>query len=466
MRKSRKNSKKGRGSNASQTEASDMYTLDTDLDHMEGIVNPIYGAPLSGSTMTSSLDSRASNWSDSISSGTRPNGSEASSTGMPFTNPFVSGTQSPDGQKGANGAHPFPSTLPRRPSHLRTVVATPTEEGVNPFDILPLAAASTFPGGGASGSGSGGGDKTTFSNPFASAAAGAIPSQRAPHLNLNLSGLDPSLHSPLSTPQGPSALAPASPAAGAVVANPIVSVAPPIRPQEKAWIAPESWGVEGDLPEDDQESSGEDAEGPSIELLDTLNSAGGQRLLRPPPTPGVEVDEFNWAATDSGSAGSRPVTGGSIAGRSMRQSTVSMGRPSTAGARPGTGNRSKAGSASAASSTPVSGGSTRARPTAGHLADSPHPAQVFLRVYRSDGSHTTIACALNSTTSDIIAILSVKNLQPKGGYRLYIRERRTGTCAPSLRQHLTVGRLLTHPVDCLPPPPRQTARSTLERSRR
>lgn len=343
-KKSRKNSKKS--SNASPNPATDMYTLDTDLDHMEGIVNPTYG----GSTINSSMDSRPGAWSDATgtsqsfsSSGTRQIGSEGSTTGMPFTNPFNPGSQSPEGTK-ITGL--FSSTLPRRPSQLRTV-ATPSEEGVNPFDILPLKTPANYPHG----------DNTTFSNPFAGATG------RTPNLHLNFCGLDAS-HSPLSTPAGPSTLAPVTPSAlPAPPSNPIVSVAPPIRPTENAWIAPESWGVEGDLPDDDEDSSGEDAEGPSLELLDTLNT-GVLRNLRPPGTPGIEADEFNWGGTDGGgSGGSRPATGGSIAGRSARQGTLSAGgagrpstagaRPSTAGGRPGTGSRSKTGSGSAAPGQPV-----------------------------------------------------------------------------------------------------------------
>jgi hypothetical protein len=201
-------------------------------------------------------------------------------------------------------------------------------------------------------------DSTTFSNPFASAGKGMTSNPRSLHLNLN--GLDPHAQSPLSTPKGPGALVPAEPpaaTAAATTAAAAVTGAPPIRPQEKAWIAPESWGVEGDLPDEEHESSSEDAEGPSLELLDTLNQ-GGLRNQRPPGTPGVEADEFNWASpgADSVSLASRPLTGGSIAGRSMRQSTVSMGRSSTAGGgnRPGTGGWSKVGSTSAASSLPVS----------------------------------------------------------------------------------------------------------------
>lgn len=72
-------------------------------------------------------------------------------------------------------------------------------------------------------------------------------------------------------------------------------------------------------------------------------------------------------------------------------------------------------------------------------------------MYRSDGSHTTIACALNSTTSDIISILSVKNFQSKGGYRLYIRERRTGASLDALRscrgQRLTASTFTDRPLD-------------------
>lgn len=347
-RKSRKNSSK-KGSNASQTPSTaDMYLLDTDLSHMEGIVNPTYSVPLTAA----SLDSRASAWSESMSSsGTRPNGSEGSSNGMPFTNPFNSGSHSPDAARANGGGHPFPATLPRRPSHLRTM-ATPSEEGGNPFDMLPppiLGSGSRPPN-----------DGTTFSNPFASAGKGMTPNSRNSHLKLNLNGLDPASQSPLSTPKGPGALAQAAEPPAVLAAA--VSGAPPIRPQEKAWIAPESWGVEGDLPDEEHESSSEDAEDPSLELLDTLNQ-GGMRSLRPPGTPGIEAEDFNWASpgTDSASLASRPMTGGSIAGRSMRQSTVSMGRSSTAGGnnRPGTGGWSKVGSASAASSLPVS------RPPAG-----------------------------------------------------------------------------------------------------
>lgn len=319
---------------------------------MEGIVNPTYSVPLTAA----SLDSRSSAWSESMSSsGTRPNGSEGSSSGMPFTNPFKSGSQSPDAARAAGGGHPFPATLPRRPSHLRTM-ATPSEEGGNPFDMLPP------PSMGVSGGQRPPNDDTTFSNPFASTGKSKALSSRSPHLSLNLNGLDPQAQSPLSTPKGPGALAPAEPqasAAGASVtaAPAAMSGAPPIRPQEKAWIAPESWGVEGDLPDEEHGSSGEDAEGPSLELLDTLNQ-GGLRNMRLPGTPGIEADEFSWTSpgTDSASMTSRPLTGGSIAGRSLRQSTVSMGRSSTAGGgnRPGTGGWSKVGSASAASSMPVS----------------------------------------------------------------------------------------------------------------
>jgi hypothetical protein len=56
--------------------------------------------------------------------------------------------------------------------------------------------------------------------------------------------------------------------------------------------------------------------------------------------------------------------------------------------------------------------------------------QNYIRIYKADGTYTTIPCQLTSTTADIVQVLTSK-MQGKTGFRLFIRERSSGVSAGS-----------------------------------
>jgi hypothetical protein len=62
-----------------------------------------------------------------------------------------------------------------------------------------------------------------------------------------------------------------------------------------------------------------------------------------------------------------------------------------------------------------------------------------VRVYRTDGSFVTVQCQLTATTTDVVAIMTAKTGQTKTGYKLFIREKASGTCLcfPPLKVHTT-----------------------------
>lgn len=92
--------------------------------------------------------------------------------------------------------------------------------------------------------------------------------------------------------------------------QPAPSVAPPIAPPGagfNAWVAPESWGVEGDQAEDGDSSDGD------VGILDILGTGQATKL----PCPGrrsedahEELHAFGEQSTSSGASQSRPGTAG------------------------------------------------------------------------------------------------------------------------------------------------------------
>lgn len=349
-----------------------MFALDTDLDHMEGIVNPSFVGPSSSQPTTpgavtgggigggehahahassgssSSMDSRNGGaWADAVPSpqssigssylassmGRRPTqatGQDASSispfnTRDPFATVGVNATAGasprtpPSPHTTQNNGKPvttlFHSTQPRRPSHLRNV-NSPTDESPNPFDSFPSGSSAPF--------------GQEFSNPFAggtiATSSSAAQAARANHLW----EVDPTAQTPFDPAAILGALSPRSQPG---------AVAPPILPAggafNAAWVAPESWGVEGDQEDDEDDSTDEEGDGPSVGILDILSGAKKSKTARAASDVkeagglGQEVDGEIVGSGRGSLAGPRSLTGGSASGK----------RPGTSSTRPGTANR-------------------------------------------------------------------------------------------------------------------------------
>ena len=355
-----------------------MFALDLDLDHMEGIVNPSFasasqpptpgGGPITGGGLggeqngpastgsSSSVDSKSGGaWTDGLSGTThsstsssyiasstrRPTHADISpvspfNTRDPFALPPSTNTigpnqrtpPSPHSTQTLKGTGPIFSSQPRRPSQLRNV-NSPADELGNPFDMNNVVASSSL-------------CKTEFSNPFAGASA-STNAARANHLW----EVDPTTQPPFDPAALMGNLSPRS--------QPPPVTAPPIQPLggaafNAAWVAPESWGVEGDQDEEDEDSTDEDGDGPSMGIMDILS--GGKKTKNRASSDvkdlvgggvggkeeddGVEGTIFGAGGSGSGSTGPRPMTSGSSSGK--RPGTGGT-RPGTGGGRPGTGGR-------------------------------------------------------------------------------------------------------------------------------
>lgn len=299
---------------------SQLFTLDTDLDHMEGIVSKDWEGRSSGNgTSITGLWGEGSNSSQGSSSMSSRSGATHPQLPTAFTNPFApsasnpacSGSRTPSSASAsAKGSAFFITSLPRRPSQLRSMV-TPSEElAENPFDTF---SSNQTP-------------RTEFRNPFDS-------------VSLSPGKVD-QVTSPLSTPVG------VLEKQADNLFPKLITGAPPIRSHFQAWTAPESWGVEGDQEDessDDEEGGEAHPKGTSIGgpsgLLDASRAGSRDASIHGEEYGNEEVDELDGQLSASGSiaarGGIRPFTSGSIASRSSvggKQSIgQAFGRPSTGG---------------------------------------------------------------------------------------------------------------------------------------
>ncbi|KAJ9123206.1 hypothetical protein QFC22_001399 [Naganishia vaughanmartiniae] len=151
---------------------------------------------------------------------------------------------------------------------------------------------------------------------------------------------------------------------------------------QAAWQAPESWGVEGDEEPEDTASSDEADNIPDTSADYSVNDVMAEKqpdLKKPPPfgyNSGLKRKQQR-PTTGNLSLRSRPATGGKL-------------QPPS---RPGTS------------------GSNHANVT--------H----YIRIYNPEGTYTTMAWPLYTTTSEILHALAAKALGAKGTMKLYIRER-------------------------------------------
>ncbi|CED82538.1 adenylate cyclase [Phaffia rhodozyma] len=425
-RKVRKSSKKSTWSDNSSEEAmksvsgsrsSQLFTLDTNLDHMEGIVSRDWD-DASGSIHSGSVVGLWPEGGGSVSSiGSSSVGSRSGTLPQhhtTFTNPFApasnQASRNPSNSSSSiKGAPVFTTSLPRRPSQLRSMVTPSDELGTNPFDQLASNKTPQFS------------PSTEFRNPF-----------EMTEVDLTRGSLDP-VTSPLSMPGGSKSSDGQPDFMGSRQAN----VAPPIRSQFQAWTAPESWGVEGDQ-EDESSDDEEVADAPT--MMDSaagpssLNVVGGGPRLDGTRT-GSKGDnqrgsQYTVDSSDgvlgkdtlrASSNGSIAVPGGiggpstrPIASRGSQGGKQSM---TNAFGRPSTGS-TITGGIGEISSRPATTSGLSKMTSGGSLGST-----AFIRIYISDGSYKVLAVALTATTMEIIYHISAKLLISKGGHRLYIRER-------------------------------------------
>ncbi|KAK8853425.1 hypothetical protein IAR55_004131 [Kwoniella newhampshirensis] len=448
------------------------FHLDMNLDDMEGIVDPTKAnvqpsGPVppvrsdtaattssgpsestSGSMFLQDALQETSSFATSVSQGgstgslgsggtntsNQPTGraviSEAErQSGNPFvrSNPFQSGGSAgsldvksftpPSPHTLSPKHHLPPTTQPRRPSQLRNVKTGSTDsensEGQDANSLQPIApawASSTTPR-----------QTTVFNDPFNPASTIKYqgpsrempsPSRAAPpRLTKTDSGEASDHRSSAGTSSGLNDIVSGSvsgPVPGVASGSNSGSLAPPA-----AWAAPESWGVEGDdeLPEESDTSEEDDpnwvAEDDDVSGMKPDNGArpsstqveaspSGQKRAAPPF--GFKPAQNSVPKSARGSAGARPGTSGTKRGKS------SSGRPSTSH-RPGTGGR------------PGTSGSA-------HISTPPQ----WMRIYRVDGSYSLLVVPINTTTAEVISILSGANEAQPGkkittSMRLYLRER-------------------------------------------
>ncbi|KAL7424524.1 cysteinyl-tRNA synthetase [Cryptotrichosporon argae] len=169
-------------------------------------------------------------------------------------------------------------------------------------------------------------------------------------------------------------------------------VAPAIAPAtaiSQAWEAPQSWGVEADAADEDEDTTSSSSASEGDWAEDDVPTPGAQ--------PGTPVDRIKpppFGAKKPGASSLRPGTAASKRPRTG-------GRPSTSN-RPGTGGR------------PGTSGSA-------HMAAVPH----FTRIWRADGSYEVLEFPLMTTTAEIIHQLSgaKEGKKVSTSMRLYLRER-------------------------------------------
>jgi adenylate cyclase len=458
------------------------YHLDTNLDDMEGIVDSSLahapagptlprapgmsgqsestsptsnGESLSGSILlqdaldqtssfatTISQDSAGSAGSTSGSSDIQSGRSVLSeahrTSGNPFirANPFQSGSS--DGSLQVVNSPPTPpspysrslspkhtlppSTQPRRPSQLRNVKMGIEEyedsETPDSGSLQPLAPAwaSTTPSG-----------QTFFSDPF-----GSGPSIRSMDPEGGVSPSRPSTRSAQSTPQAVTEAAMPQPPlvpGSAIPSMSSAAAAAAAAAATAAWAAPESWGVEGD--EEDAEegpstSDDDEDDGGWVEEDEDAPSSGGDLPTSGLIVPNLSADSakkpppFGYKSLPGKRpSAARPGT----AGQGKLRNKGSVGRPSTS-TRPGTAGTIGPSGGPHGSGVNVGPGLSRTR---NMLMMEQH----WIRIYRSDGSHTLLSLPPTTNTAEIINILSGANDAAPGkkvttNMRLYLRERGQG----------------------------------------
>lgn len=342
-----------------------IFTLDTDLDHMEGIVdtNLATAAAGSGSFTPSGItfsmgghngSSSSSSNSNSVDSRTglhyaEGNASSSSSHyphhGSTFRSPESGefdpraslpssssshGRNPPSPKGGLKSGALLPLNQPRRPSQLRHVNSQNEDDYNGSFDqIQPISAAGSLFSG-----------STTFSDPFSSsrsiAANGPAPSSFRGSWEL-----DPGSAMPHGAARAEGALSPRT-----LTPAFVSSTAPPIAPAgavQGAWVAPESWGVEGDQEDEDSLSSDDDEEGLGIMDILSASTASRKRSSKPMLTEADRVREDNLGDEQKLQARSMSVTGATtmrpMTSGSTRSGSGFGARPGTGSGRPGTGGR-------------------------------------------------------------------------------------------------------------------------------
>lgn len=333
------------------------FTLDMNLDDMEGIVDPnLANAPPPAvpvpsrhpTLANSSISDSTSGWglqdalSDSKQRSEGSSGSASSSqpssrdvfqeSAYPAINPFTK--QNPFAARSSNGSddvkshsptsphtyspkHSLPApSAPRRPSQLRNVKmgsidSQGSESSSSRGNSLQPSWASNLSSS----------QPTVFNDPFKS----VQPSISTPARNL----AEDRLRQESMTPQAPTTTS----TYGGLLAPMIVGPGP-------AWAAPESWGVEGDEEEDDphDESSSSSIEGAEDWTVADSPASPGTGLERReslmlPPLDGKKAPPFGFKSRAAGASGGRPGS----SSRGARAKTRD-GRPSTS-ARTATSNR-------------------------------------------------------------------------------------------------------------------------------
>lgn len=176
---------------------------------------------------------------------------------------------------------------------------------------------------------------------------------------------------------------------------------------QAAWQAPESWGVEGDEEPEDTASSDEADIIPDTSMDYSLDEAIVEKQpdLRKPPPFGYNSGrkrKQQRPTTGNISIKSRPTTGGKL-------------HPPS---RPGTSGSNHANvTVSLAMAFKI---------TTILIILSLCSLQHFIRIYNPEGTYTTMAWPLYTTTSEILHALAAKALGSKGTMKLYIRERGQG----------------------------------------
>lgn len=313
------------------------FTLDMNLDDMEGIVDTNMAnatpapasrpsqAPTAASSIV--LQDALGSFASSSQSGSGDSGASGSSRAVvspadreTFTRPNPFGESGQGSNDGKARTPPSPHTLtlspkhflppgtqPRRPSQLRNVkMGSVDSDSSVPDSIQPLspAWAAGSPG------------VTLFHDPFGSSAAA---SQRPKE------GLSP--------------LRANDPADQATASNAALAAA-------AAWAAPESWGVEGDDEPEDATSSDEDDWAQAEEMASVPSI--DQNLLQPSIS-GSSRKPPPFGHKSMGSNGPRP---GSSTARKNRTRTAN-GRPNSA-TRPSTATRPGTSGSTNVSTSPVS----------------------------------------------------------------------------------------------------------------
>ena len=412
----------------------DHLQLDLNLEDMEGIVDPTLvnappdayrfptpqrgsEAPESGSMLlqdalhqTSSFVTSLSTSSGSASSKLAPDGRAVVAEtdrlpGIAFqrSNPFraaSSGSSFEDKPFGPPSPHTMSpkhtvntTNQPRRPSQLRNVkmgslTSTSSSTDSDTKSLQPIAPAW------AAGDPQG---QTVFQDPFG---APGTTAYNVPVASGTVSPDRPDARTRVSSSAVSSDPSTSGPSEVNATQRP--STVPSNTGPSAAWAAPESWGVEGDAPPDDEASSDEwSGAAESLNMLDSPSppSIESAVLL---PSPSAEKKPPPFGHNSTGKFGQRP---GSSRPGTSRPRTKDGRRPGTA--RPGTARPGTSGSV--------------------HASNLPH----WIRMYRADGSHSVMSFPLMTTTAEIINVLSGANDASAGkkvstSMRLYVRERGQG----------------------------------------